>query len=71
MAGLTCTEFDDDSGGTVIVTVLGDIVPGSDFSDATCSDATDDSIEVYLEVSATIPTYTAQATTLSLLVGEH
>ena len=58
MAGLTCTEFDDDSGATVIVTVLDDIIPGSTFSDPTCSDVTDDSIEVYLEVSATIPTYT-------------
>ena len=52
MAGLTCTEFDDDSGSTVIVTVLDDIIPGSSFSDPTCSDPTDDSISVYLEVSA-------------------
>ena len=54
MAGLTCTEFDDDSGATVIVTVLDDIISGSAFSDPTCTDDTDDSILVALEVSAPI-----------------
>merc|ERR1719487_1842131 len=59
MSGVTCAEYDTDSGDDVIVTVLDGIITGSDFSDPECSAGTDDdSISVALEVSATIPTYT-------------
>ena len=59
MSGVTCTEYDTDSGDAVIVTVLDDIITGSDFSDPECTDDTDDSILVALEVSAPMSTYTA------------
>ena len=59
MSGVTCTEYDTDSGDAVIVTVLDDIIAGASFSDPECADDTDDSILVALEVSAPISIYTA------------
>ena len=66
MAGVTCAEYDtgsgtgatDDTGDTIIVSVLDGIISGATFSDPVCSDITADSVEVYLEVSASIDTYT-------------